>query len=64
MFVNVILSQCPVYGFIFYSISNFTIGKLGIVCDYKLNMLAYVTFGKLGISNFFYLSKGLGVKLL
>jgi len=31
--------------------SNFTIGKLGIVCDYKLNKLDFVTIGKLSISN-------------
>jgi len=31
--------------------SNFTIGKLGIVYDYKQDRLDYVTIGKLGISN-------------
>jgi len=31
--------------------SNFTIGKLGIICDYKQDMLDYVTIEKLGISN-------------
>jgi len=29
--------------------SNFTIEKLGFVCDYKQDMLGYVTIGKLGI---------------
>jgi len=33
--------------------SNFTIGKLGIACDYKQDRLDYVTIEKLGISNYF-----------
>jgi len=33
--------------------NNFIIGKLGIICDYKQDMLDYVTIGKLGISNWF-----------
>jgi len=31
--------------------SNFTIGKLEIACDYKEDMVGHVTIGKLGIPN-------------